>query len=131
MTALEQVREDFTARELPYDAALSSLDLAVLWLEKGKTAEVPELAVGMGSIFQAKGVDRQALAALTLFCEAARQEAATVELTRRVITEIETVRRSGAPRTCGVRCRRHRSGRSGRCSSRCRPACRGRSGRGV
>jgi transcriptional regulator with XRE-family HTH domain len=88
VAGLEQVRRDFTVRELPYDAALSSLDLAVLWLQAGRTAEVKELAVAMGWIFKAKGIQREALAALGLFYEAALQEAATEELARRVIAEL-------------------------------------------
>lgn len=86
---LEQVQRDFTARQLPYDAALACLDLAVLWLEAGRTAEVRELAVGMAWIFEAQKIRREALAALRLFTEAARQEAATVELARRVIAELK------------------------------------------
>lgn len=91
---LEQVSRSFMDRELPYDAALSSLDLSVLWLKAGRTTEVRELAVAMGQIFEAKGIDREALAALKLFCDAARQESATVELARQVIAEIEEARRS-------------------------------------
>ncbi|MEA2604408.1 MAG: hypothetical protein QOF89_5400 [Acidobacteriota bacterium] len=96
IAGLEQVSRDFMARELPYDAALSSLDLSVLWLTAGRTAEVRELAIAMGRIFKANGIDREALAALKLFCDAARQESATVELARRTITEIEQVRRSAS-----------------------------------
>jgi hypothetical protein len=91
---LEQVRDYFTDHELAYDAALSSLDLAVLWLSAGRTGEVQELAVAMGWIFKAQGIDREALAALKLFCDAARQESATVELARQVAAEIEKLRRS-------------------------------------
>jgi tetratricopeptide (TPR) repeat protein len=98
MAALEQVRGDFAARELPYEAALSSLDLAVLWLAVGRTSQVKALAFGMGWIFKAKGIDQKALAALTLFCEAARQETATVELTRQIIADIEAARRLRSPR---------------------------------
>jgi hypothetical protein len=94
---LEHVRGYFTARELPYDAALSSLDLAVIWLEAGQTRGVKEMAVAMGWIFKAEGIAREALEALKLFCDAARQESATVELTRQVATEIETARRSVSP----------------------------------
>jgi hypothetical protein len=94
---LEQVRRDFAARELPYDAALASLDLAVLWLQAGRTAEVKTLAVAMGWIFKAKGIQGEALAALRLFCEAARREGATVELARKVIAQIEQARRSAPP----------------------------------
>jgi transcriptional regulator with XRE-family HTH domain len=97
ISRLEQVRKDFAARELPYDAALASLDLAVLWLQAGRTAEVKTLAIAMGWIFKAKGIQGEALAALRLFCEAARQEGATVELARKVIARIEQARRSAPP----------------------------------
>lgn len=97
---LGQVRRDFTNRDLPYDAALSSLDLALLWLKAGRTAEVRELARSMAWIFASKKIHREALAALSLFCEAARQEIATLELTRRVMATIEEIRRS-APRQEG------------------------------
>ncbi len=87
---LEQVqRELITAHELPYDAALSSLDLAVLWLEAGRTTEVRELALGMAWIFASNKIDREAVAALRLFYEAAQQERATAELARRVIAKIK------------------------------------------
>jgi transcriptional regulator with XRE-family HTH domain len=98
VAGLQRVRGEFTARDLPYDAALASLDLAVLWLQAGgRTAEVRELALAMGWIFQAKKIGREALAALSLFCEAARQESATVEMARRVIAEIEKTARSASP----------------------------------
>lgn len=97
IAGLEQVGRYFTEKELPYDAALAALDLAVLWLEAGRTAEVRELAVGLSWIFKAQKIHREALAALTLFCEAARQETATVALTRQTIDQIEKARRS-APR---------------------------------
>src|SRR4029077_2543536 len=94
---LVQVRDYFTNHKLPYDAALSSLDLAALWLKIGRTAEVKELAIAMGWIFKAKGIEREALAALQLFCDAARQESATVEMARQIGVEIEKARRSGPP----------------------------------
>jgi transcriptional regulator with XRE-family HTH domain len=97
IAGLEQIGRDFTAREMPYDTALSWLDLAVLLLEAGRTMEVKELALAMGWIFKAQGIAREALAALRLFCDAAGQEAATVELARQVITEIEQARRSAPP----------------------------------
>jgi tetratricopeptide (TPR) repeat protein len=97
VAGLNQVRGYFTARELPYDAALSSLDLSLLWLKSGCAVEVKELAVAMGWIFKAEGIDREALEALKLYCDAARQERASVELTREVVVEIEKVRRSASP----------------------------------
>jgi tetratricopeptide (TPR) repeat protein len=97
---LEQVRRELTAREIPFDAALASLDLAVLYLEEGRTAEVKELAREMAEIFKAQGIAREALAALTLFVEAAQKETATVELVRRVIQKVEGARQEG-PRAEG------------------------------
>ena len=90
--SLEQVRGEFTAREIAYDAALVSLELAVLYLEDGRTAEVRILARQMLWIFKSQGVHREALAALKLFCEAAEREQATVELARRVADYLEKAR---------------------------------------
>jgi tetratricopeptide (TPR) repeat protein len=95
LPALEQVRRYFTAKQIAYDAALASLEVAVLHLEAGRTREVKRLAEEMLWIFKAQGVHQDALAALRLFCDAARQEAATMELARQAIAEIEQVRRSG------------------------------------
>jgi tetratricopeptide (TPR) repeat protein len=97
MAGLEQVRLDFTDLGLPYEAALSSLELAVLWLEAGRTAEVRKLAVAMAWIFKAKGIQEEALAALQLFRDAAEREAATVELARRVLAEIQKSESSAPP----------------------------------
>jgi tetratricopeptide (TPR) repeat protein len=94
---LQLVRRDFLDHELPYNAALASLELAVLWLRAGRTAEVRELAAEMEAVFRAKKIRREALAALLLFCESAKREAATVALVRRTIAEIEKASDSAAP----------------------------------
>jgi hypothetical protein len=93
----EQVQRDFAARKLPYDAALSSLDLAALLLAAGHAREVRELALAMGWIFQVNGIAREALAALKLFRDAAEQETASVELARRVSAKVRQVRLSASP----------------------------------
>ncbi len=97
VAGLKQVVRDFTDLPLPYEAALAALDLAVLHLESGRTAEVKELAEAMGGIFKAKGITREALAALSCFCEAAQQEIATVALAKRAIAELEKAQRSASP----------------------------------
>lgn len=94
IAGLEQVRANFMDLDLPYDAALASLDLATLLLKESRTAEARELAIAMEGIFKTKGIHRETIAALRLFCEAARQEAATVDLAQSVIAEVEKVRRS-------------------------------------
>ncbi|HSS78788.1 MAG TPA: helix-turn-helix domain-containing protein [Thermoanaerobaculia bacterium] len=84
-SAFEQVRRIFLHYGLAFDYALVSLELALILLEQGRTAEVRTLAEEMLTIFQAQEVEREALAALRVFCDAAKREAATVELTRRVV----------------------------------------------
>ena len=84
VAALEHVHREFARRQIPFDAALAGLELAVLYLEEGRTAVVRALAEELLAIFEAQKVHRGALAALTLFCEAARKETATVELARRL-----------------------------------------------
>jgi tetratricopeptide (TPR) repeat protein len=97
MDRLEKVCDDFTSRQHPYDAALATLDLAVLKLEAGHNSEVRWLAAGMKWIFTSKKIHREALVALRLFYDAAMRDAATVELTRQVIADVERVRRSAPP----------------------------------
>jgi tetratricopeptide (TPR) repeat protein len=90
--ALRQVRDDFAARGLSYDAALVSLNLAVLLLEEGRIAEVRALAPEMLPIFESLGIGREALAALSLFFQATGQAAATADLGRRLLRFLERAR---------------------------------------
>ncbi len=92
LSALEQARRYFNTRQIAYDAALASLELAVLYLEEGRTAKVKGLAEEMYWIFKAQGVHQEALAALRLFCEAARKEEATAELARRLVEYLTKAR---------------------------------------
>ena len=59
---------------LAYDAALVHLDLSLLLLDEGRTGGVRQVAEEMLWIFHAQGVQREALAALRVFYEAARRE---------------------------------------------------------
>ncbi len=85
--AFEKARLGFASHEPPLAlyCALVSLDLAILLLEQGRTREVRTLAEEMAWIFCSQGVEREALAALKVFCEAAKRDAATAELARKVI----------------------------------------------
>jgi tetratricopeptide (TPR) repeat protein len=82
--ALEEVGRAFVDRELPFDFALASLDLAQVYLREGRLAEVQELAVDMVKIFEALGVQREAIAAVILFRDAAGQGAVTGDLVQRL-----------------------------------------------
>lgn len=80
----EEVRSTFQKPELSYDFALVSVDLSLVLLKRGETRLVRHIAEEMAFIFQSQQVHSQALAALRIFCEAAKREAATVELARHV-----------------------------------------------
>jgi tetratricopeptide (TPR) repeat protein len=90
--ALEHVRRYFNVHRIAYDAALASLELAVLHLEEERTAEVKTLAEEMFWIFKAQGVHKEALAALRLFYDDATKEEATAELARRLVEYLTRAR---------------------------------------
>jgi tetratricopeptide (TPR) repeat protein len=83
----EEARRKFASLKPPLvlEYALVSLDLGLLLLEQDRTAEVRILSEQMTWIFSSQGIRREALAALRIFCEAAKRKAATVDLARRVI----------------------------------------------
>jgi len=83
--AFEQARDVFHRRELTWDYAVVSLELALILLAQGRAGETRRLAEEMLLIFQAQKIEREALAALQIFCDAARSETATIELTRRIV----------------------------------------------
>jgi transcriptional regulator with XRE-family HTH domain len=83
LATLLEVQEEF--RGIDFDFALVTLDLALVHLEQGNTSEVRALAQQMAPIFRAQGVQREALAALRLFWDAAKRETATGDLARRVL----------------------------------------------
>ena len=70
---------------MSYDVALALLEESVLLLEEGRTAEVKQLAQELTGVFESKGVHREALAALRVFQEAVERQAATADLTRRIL----------------------------------------------
>lgn len=79
-TIYRQLRQVYLKRELGLDAALVSLDLAVLYLKQGETAKVKELAREIYPLFMLQGVEREALAALLVFRRAAEEEVMTLDL---------------------------------------------------
>jgi len=93
-TLLTVVRQTFLAASNPYEAALATLDLVIPDLQEGKAAEVRKLADEMVTVFRDHDVAREALAALLLFQEAARQETATAELAREVAASLTRARDS-------------------------------------
>ena len=82
--ALEKTRRDLEAEELPYNYALASLDLALVYREQGRFAEIAALAAEILKIFEAQGVQREAIAAVILLREAAEKEQVTADLVQRL-----------------------------------------------
>jgi transcriptional regulator with XRE-family HTH domain len=98
LESLEQVRRDLQARALPYDYALASLDVALLYRQEGRCAEIKALAAEMLAIFRVQGVHREALASVLLFKEAAEREEVTIQLVRRLQDYLDKARANPALR---------------------------------
>ena len=81
---LNEVREEFFKRRMGFDAALAALELAVLYVDQGRTAEIKQLATEVLPLFESREVHREALGALILFQRAAEQERLTADLARQV-----------------------------------------------
>lgn len=87
--AFQQVRQALRARQIAYDFAKATLELAVLYRSQGRIAEVKSLARQTLWVFEAQRVHQEAEKALRLFCEAAEAERLTVELARRILQYLE------------------------------------------
>lgn len=85
MAALDRARAAFVSRGLAYDAALVSLELATVRLERGETRAVRALMQEMAPVFRSKKIHREAQAALQHFRAAVERETATLELARRLV----------------------------------------------
>jgi tetratricopeptide (TPR) repeat protein len=90
---LRGVRNELDAAGLGYQAAIITLDLASVCLQLGKTAEVRRLVQEMVETFGSVGVEREAMAALTLLSEAVEQEVTTVGLIARVAGVLQRLER--------------------------------------
>jgi tetratricopeptide (TPR) repeat protein len=107
---LEQAGRAFASRKLWYDVALAQLEITILLLKEGRTAEIKAVAQELAEVFRSQGVHREALAVLKLFAEAVQRDEATAELARRVLCFLFRARHdqglrftaSGAFATVGV-----------------------------
>jgi transcriptional regulator with XRE-family HTH domain len=92
IATLSRVRGEFASRNLGYDTALVSLELAVCYAGEGRADQVKSLARHMAPIFQAQDVHREALAALALFRQAAERERVTEAFAREVLLYLRRAR---------------------------------------
>jgi tetratricopeptide (TPR) repeat protein len=72
-------RKRFLADDIPLDAALVSLELAILYAQQNRTAELKQLAPEMLSIFTSRHVSREAIAALMFLKQTVDAERLTVQ----------------------------------------------------
>ncbi len=91
--AFRDVQREFFERRMGYDAALVSLDLAILYAAEGCTAEIKQLAVEIMPAFESREVHREAIAALIMFQQAAEEERLTVALARHLASFLGRERR--------------------------------------
>jgi tetratricopeptide (TPR) repeat protein len=96
--AFLEVRRDYEEAELPYDAALVSLDLAALWLRGGRSSEIRSLIDETLAVFRARKIRREAIGALLMLREAFEKDRATVALLRNVASELQRLEREPARR---------------------------------
>jgi tetratricopeptide (TPR) repeat protein len=82
-------RADVLGAANGFDAALISFDLAALYLEQGRTAELKQVARAMRDLFAAEGLADRALAALALFQRAVAAETVTVAAIRSWRRQVE------------------------------------------
>ncbi len=82
--AYREVGEEFLRQAMFHNAALVGLDLARLLLEQGRSEELKALAVELVTAFEARGIQREATAALVLFQRACDEKRLTVEMVTRV-----------------------------------------------
>lgn len=75
-----RARDGFLAEGIPYDTALVSLELATLYAEHGRTADLRRLAGEMLPIFSSLQIHREALAALSFLRQAIESERASLGL---------------------------------------------------
>ena len=91
--AFREVRDELVRMRLGLDAALVSLDLAMIFLERGQTAELKQLAAEMIPLFESRDDHQKALAAFLLFQKAADAEQVTLGLLHELASSVELARR--------------------------------------
>lgn len=87
-------RDGFLAEGIPYDTALVSLEIALLYARQGRTAELKRLAAEMMLVFTSRQIHREALAAVAFFQQAVETERAGVEVVERVAEFLRRARYS-------------------------------------
>ena len=86
------VRSTFVERGMTFDAALVSLDLALVYLREGKLADLKKLAGDLVLLFESRDVHREALGSLYLFQRACDEERLTEQAVGRLVERLRRER---------------------------------------
>lgn len=89
---LVEVRDGFIDREITYDAALASLELAMIFAAQGRAPELRELVGAMVPIFRSQELHREALAALIVFRRAVEEDSLTLARVRTILEFLHEAR---------------------------------------
>jgi tetratricopeptide (TPR) repeat protein len=92
IAAFEEVRETAARSEHSYDLAMVSLELALVHLGLGRADRVQDLAEEITPIFRSHELHRHALAAMTLFRQAARSQTASTGLVQEILRYLQRAR---------------------------------------
>lgn len=88
-TALEKARDGFLAEDQGFNAALVCLDLAMVYLEFGRTAELRQLARAITPVFESQDLHQEPMAAVLLFQKAVAADQVTADAIVRLRTYLE------------------------------------------
>ena len=93
--AFDEVRSLFLEKNLPYEFALASLDLALVYGRLSRFSEIRALASQILDTFKRQRIDREALATMILFKKAAEKEAITAEVVGNLRERLLRARKPG------------------------------------
>jgi tetratricopeptide (TPR) repeat protein len=91
-----EVRRSFGEKGMAYDAALATLDLAQVYARQDRHTEMQVLAQEMLPIFQSRDLQREVIAALIMFQQAAERNDVTLSLIQEVAGRLQKARRHAA-----------------------------------
>lgn len=94
----EAARDGFLAEGIPYDTALVSLELATLYAEQARMADLRRLAREIVPIFSSLRIHREALAALAYLKQAIEAERVSLDLVTSVAAYLRRARHDPALR---------------------------------
>ena len=96
--AFQEVRTGFADHRLPDQAAVATMDLALLWAGEGRTAEIAELVAESVQIFAGLGLRRESIAALLVLREAAGRDRLTLSLVQRIAARLRDLEQRPQPK---------------------------------